>query len=45
MTTFNDAYTVMLQEDIIAIIANATHITVIDAMSFYYQWRSHSDSK
>lgn len=26
-------------------IANATHITVVDAMSFYYQWHLHPDSR
>ncbi|KAF7561559.1 hypothetical protein G7046_g2573 [Stylonectria norvegica] len=33
------------QEDITAKIANATHVTTMDAMSFYYQWLLHLESQ
>lgn len=33
------------QEGIMAKLANATHITVVAAMSFYYQWLIHPDSR
>lgn len=36
-------YPITKQEDIITKLANATYITIVDAMSFYYQWLIHPD--
>lgn len=43
--SLSDAYPMRRQDEVIARIANATHITVMDAMSFYYQWLVHPDSR
>lgn len=43
--TLNDAYPMKRQEDITAKIANASHITIMNAMSFYYQWQVHPSSQ
>ncbi|KAM0740599.1 hypothetical protein ACQRIT_005783 [Beauveria bassiana] len=40
----SDAYPMRRQDDIMADLAHAERITVIDAMSFYYQWLLHQDS-
>ena len=37
--TIPDAYPVPLQSEILALIMHATHISTIDAASFFYQWR------
>ena len=36
-----DVYPVPLQGDVIARLLGCTHIAVMDAMSFFYQWRTH----
>ena len=38
-----DAYPLPLQGDIIASMQGCTHISVLDASSFFYQWRLHPD--
>ena len=38
-----DAYPVPLQSDVIAKLRGCTHISVLDASSFFYQWRIHPD--
>lgn len=40
-----DVYLVSLQSEVIARLAGCTHIVVMDAMSFFYQWRAHPDSR
>ena len=37
--TMPDAYPVPSQAEILALIRNATHISTVDAASFFYQWR------
>ncbi|KAG5990534.1 hypothetical protein E4U52_004503 [Claviceps spartinae] len=43
--SLTDAYPMSRLEEVIGKMANASHITVIDAMPFYYQWLVHSDSR
>ena len=38
-----DAYPVHLQSDVIADLRGCTHISVLDANSFFYQWRVHPE--
>ena len=38
-----DSYHVPLQADVIAKLCGCTHILVLDASSFFYQWRVHPD--
>ena len=38
-----DVYPVPLQAEVIARLLGCTHIAVMDAMSFFYQWRTHPD--
>ena len=40
-----DAYPVPSQEDILACISGATHISTIDATSFFYQWPVRRDHR
>lgn len=40
-----DVYPVPLQSEVIARLLGCTHIAVMDAMSFFYQWRTHPDSR
>ena len=40
-----DVYPVPLQSEVIARLIGCTHIAVMDAMSFFYQWRTHPDSR
>ena len=40
-----DAYPVPLQSDIIARLLGCSHIAVLDATSFFYQWRTHPESR
>lgn len=39
----SDVYSLFLQSDIISNLQNCTHISIFDAASFFYQWRTHSD--
>lgn len=38
-----DAYPVPLQSDVIARLRGCSHISVLDASSFFYQWRVHPE--
>lgn len=38
-----DAYPVPLQEETINDLHGCTHLSILDAMSFFYQWRVHSE--
>ena len=38
-----DAYSLSLQSDIIANIQECTHISILDAVFFFYQWKTHSN--
>lgn len=38
-----DTYLLPLQSDIIANVGGCTHLAVLDAASFFYQWRLHLD--
>ena len=38
-----DAHLLPLQSDIIATLQGCTHISVLDATSFFYQWHVHPD--
>ena len=38
-----DAYPVPLQSDIIASVRGRTHLAILDAASFFYQWHLHPD--
>ncbi len=38
-----DAYPFPLQSDIIASVRGCTHLAILDAASFFYQWRLHLD--
>ena len=40
-----DAYLISLQDDIITLIRDCAYIIVVDATSFFYQWRVHSNDK
>ena len=40
-----DVYPVPLQSEVIARLLGCTHIAVMDAMSFFYQWRAHPNSR
>ena len=40
-----DVYPVPLQSDIIAKLLGCTHLAVLDAVSFFYQWLVHPDSR
>lgn len=40
--TVPDAYPIFLQKEVISDLRNYTHISVLDANSFFYQWRVHS---
>ena len=39
----SDAYSLSLQSDIISNLQKCTHIFVLDAIFFFYQWRTHSN--
>lgn len=39
----SDSYPLPLQADIIANVQECTHLAILDAASFIYQWRLHSD--
>ena len=38
-----DTYPLPLQSDIIATIGGCTHLAVLDATFFFYQWKLHPD--
>lgn len=38
-----DVYPLPLQEEIIAMVAGCAYITIVDAISFFYQWRIRED--
>ena len=38
-----DTYSLLLQSDIITTIQGCTHLAVLDAASFFYQWKLHPD--
>ena len=40
-----DVYPVPLQSDIIAKLIGCTHLSILDAMSFFYQWLVHYDHR
>ena len=40
-----DAYPLPLQSDVIASLQGCRYISVCDAASFFYQWRTHKDSR
>ena len=40
-----DAYFILLQENIITLVRDCAYIIVVDATSFFYQWRVHSNDK
>lgn len=40
-----DIYPIPLQADILASLAGKKFITVVDAMAFFYQWRTHPDDR
>lgn len=40
--TVPDAYPIPLQEEVISDLRDCTHISVLDANSFFYQWRVHT---
>lgn len=43
--TVPDAYPLPLQSDIIAAVRDCPFISVVDASSFFYQWRVHPDDR
>ena len=43
--TQSNAYSLFLQSDIIQLIASCSYIIIINAASFFYQWRVHSDDR
>ena len=43
--TLPDAYPIPLQTDIISAVRGCSYITVLDATSFFYQWRVHPDDQ
>lgn len=43
--TLDDAYPMHRQEDITNMVAGASYVTVMDAMSFYYQWLLSPESR
>ena len=38
-----DAYSLPLQNDIISDLRKCTHISILDATTFFYQWKTHPD--
>ena len=40
-----DVYPIPLQSEVIARLMGCTHIAVMDAISFFYQWRTHPNSR
>lgn len=43
--TIPDAYPLPLQSDIIFAVRDCSFITIIDCVSFYYQWRVHPNDR
>lgn len=40
-----DAYSLLLQADIMAVVKDAAYISVVNCTSFFYQWRVHPDDQ
>ena len=41
----SNAYSLSLQSDIIQVVQNCQFISIIDCVSFFYQWRVHSNDR